>query len=140
MTNTKLLLDQFKKSLKTLHEVLKQAENVYVRDSTIQRFEYTYELAWKSVKVLLRNRGLIIKSPYEAFKEAFVQGVIEYDQLWIKMIEVRNSTSHAYKENLAILAYKIIPKFALKFDELVVGLEAEVNKKELKMKVPKKSR
>lgn len=53
----KLALDHFEKALARLHEVLAQPENEFIRDATIQRFEFTFEAAWKAMYRWLRARG-----------------------------------------------------------------------------------
>jgi hypothetical protein len=50
MSNGKLVLTPFEKALELLESVLQVPKDAIVRDATIQRFEYTYELAWKMIK------------------------------------------------------------------------------------------
>lgn len=71
------------------------------RDSAVKRFEFTVELAWKSIQMFLREQKIICRSPKESFKEAFKFGLIKDDPRWIEMIEDRNLTVHTYDENFA---------------------------------------
>ena len=52
-----LALGHFEKSLHRLKEALAQPEDDFIRDSVIQRFEFTFETAWKAMYRWLRARG-----------------------------------------------------------------------------------
>jgi len=73
------------------------------RDGLIQRFEFTVELAWKSLKEYLEDQGAIlgIASPRGVLKEAYAAGVITDAETWNRIIEARNITSHVYDEKTA---------------------------------------
>jgi len=68
------------------------------QEGIIQRFEYTYELAWKTVKDYLEASGIHITpvTPRNVIKEAFAAGIIEDGQVWIDMMGHRNLLSHTY--------------------------------------------
>ena len=66
-------------------------------DASIQRFEFTYELCWKTMKRYLAPEGFPLTSPKEVFKELFRLGwMTEGDGLWNQMLTDRNLTSHTY--------------------------------------------
>ncbi|MFR3790356.1 MAG: nucleotidyltransferase substrate binding protein [Blautia massiliensis (ex Durand et al. 2017)] len=73
------------------------------RDGLIQRFEFTVELAWKSLKEYLEDQGTIlgIASPRGVLKEAYAAGAIMDAETWNHIIEARNITSHVYDEKTA---------------------------------------
>ena len=73
------------------------------RDGLIQRFEFTVELAWKSLKEYLEDQGAVlgIASPRGVLKEAYAAGVITDADTWNRIIEARNITSHVYDEKTA---------------------------------------
>jgi len=48
-----IILTTFEKALLSLEKALEQPKNEFIRDSVIQRFEYTYELAWKMLRRFL---------------------------------------------------------------------------------------
>jgi nucleotidyltransferase substrate binding protein (TIGR01987 family) len=111
MTKFESLLDDFEKVLTKLDEVLKLEKTEINRDSAIQRFEIAVDLAWKTLKTYLEEyKGIICRSPKGCFREAFSQGIIDYDDYWIKIIDFRNQTSHLYSENLADKIYDELPK------------------------------
>jgi len=74
-----------------------------LRDSVIQRFEYTYELSWKFMKYLWRYNENEIETitSYQAIKIAFKAWYIDDMKKWFKMIDYRNKTSREYMENIA---------------------------------------
>lgn len=68
------------------------------QEGIIQRFEYTYELAWKTVKDYLEESGIILSpvTPRNVIKEAFAAGIIDDGQTWIDMMLHRNMLAHTY--------------------------------------------
>jgi len=127
MTNerTKLQLDLFEKALLKLKDALSQNETEYVRDSVIQRFEFTFEMAWKSLRRILLDRGENVPdSAYETLQAAFKAGLIKDADLWRDIRDNRNSTSHTYQEIVAIKVAAFIRGTATSaFDELLTTLK-----------------
>lgn len=74
----------------------------------IQGFEYTFELAWKTLKDYLEARQVAAKFPREVIKQAFQYDLIENGDVWIDMLEKRNLMAHAYDEATAQTAYELI--------------------------------
>ena len=97
---TKALVYDFGKSLIRLREASKEAlsKGSIVIDGTIQRFEFTFELSWKLMRLVLQNEGIDTNSPHAAIKEAFRNKLIQDGDAWIDMLEDRNMTSHLYDE------------------------------------------
>jgi len=92
-----------------LREAAAQPETDLVRDAVIQRFEFTFELVWKSLKLYLERQGLDCGGPRSTLKKAFAEGLInsqEEADVWLQMLEDRNLTSHAYDEALACRIYR----------------------------------
>jgi nucleotidyltransferase substrate binding protein (TIGR01987 family) len=99
----RLALDHFEKALARLHEVLAQPENEFIRDATIQRFEFTFEAAWKAMYRWLRARGVDLdEDAYSTIPEAFKRSLITEEKRWGEMRKYRNLTSHTYNLPLAI--------------------------------------
>ena len=68
----------------------------------IKAFEFTHELAWKTLKDFLENRGVQdLYGSKDATRKAFGSGLIEGGETWMDMIQSRNLTSHAYDEATA---------------------------------------
>lgn len=70
-------------------------------DACIQRFEFTIELFWKLLKRILESKGQEATYPKDILREAFKGKLINDENAWLKMLEDRNKTSHAYNQDLA---------------------------------------
>ena len=81
-------------------------------DGVLQRFEFTFELAWKTLKDYMEYQGFSnrIGSPREIIQQAFKHGIIEDGETWIKMMLSRNALSHLYDENTSRKIYEEIKK------------------------------
>ena len=103
------LFGQFKEA----HSRLKEAINIkketdIKRDAVIKRFEFTYELLWKTYKKLARSQKLDYFNPKACFQFAFKSGLIEDEQLFVEIIDARNKTTHVYSEEEAKKIYNFI--------------------------------
>lgn len=91
------------------------------RDGLIQRFEFSTELAWKSLKDYLEDQGLSISmaSPRAVLKEAYASGIVDDETVWNEILQARNLTSHIYDEKTAItIADQICHHFMAAFRKL----------------------
>ena len=114
---------QYQKAVKRLDEILKKRKNKIVRDSAIKRFEITFDLAWKTIKAFLEEeKGIKCVSPKDCFREAYRQGLIEYDEIWLKMTDWRNSAVHTYSEKFADELYKKLPECLKSFKKLLKNI------------------
>jgi nucleotidyltransferase substrate binding protein (TIGR01987 family) len=77
------------------------AFNELEREGLIQRFEYTYELAWKTLRDYLEENGITVNpvTPRNVIKEAFAAKIVTDGQAWIDMMLDRNRLSHTYDFN-----------------------------------------
>lgn len=89
-------------SLKESNDALqKDPNNSFIKDSLIQRYEYSIELAWKTLKDFLENEGYTeATSPKAVIRLALKEGYLKNTE-WINALEDRNKTSHAYDEQMA---------------------------------------
>ena len=98
-----LARQQYGRALARLHEVLAVDESEIVRDALIQRFEFTYELAWKTMFYWLRDAGEKVPEIVRAVLQAgFKAELISDAQAWERIKEFRDETSHTYDQNKAI--------------------------------------
>lgn len=102
--------NNFKLTLNAL--ALKELENFSSNQNTgiiiykmaiIQAYEMAFELSWKTVKDFLTEQGIKTNFPREVIKEAFAYEIIDDGEVWIKMLDDRNATSHTYDEEKANL-------------------------------------
>ncbi len=120
MTKSEITIKQFEKAVKRLDEVLAVPETDIIRDSAIQRFEFTLDISWKMLKALLEEeKGIICVSPKECFREAYRQSIINYAEDWIEFVNMRNETVHTYDEDNAERIYGQLPNALLHFKELL---------------------
>jgi nucleotidyltransferase substrate binding protein (TIGR01987 family) len=77
-------------------------EHVTSRKGRSQRFEYSFELAWKTVKDFLEAGGVLLSivSPRQVLKDAFAARIIPDGQVWIDMLDHRNLLSHTYDSSV----------------------------------------
>ena len=69
------------------------------RQGLIQVFEFTHELAWKTLKDFLQARAVSgLYGSKDTTREAFSQGLIADGELWMEMIRHRNLSTHTYDE------------------------------------------
>lgn len=118
----------FQKALTQLERAVDMDQyNDLEREGLIQRFEYTIELAWKTLQDLLGAKGYEdIKGPKPVIRQAFNDGYILDGNAWLEMWDGRLLTSHTYDEDTAIeLADKIKNKFYFLLDDLDKKLAQE---------------
>lgn len=94
-------------ALEKLQEMVEEPEmeKSYVKDATIQRFEFCAELFWKTLKKICIQEEYDVTSPKSVLEKAFELKLIDDESLWTLMIKDRNETSHTYKQKLAIEVY-----------------------------------
>ena len=109
---------RFRKALDRLAEALAKEENDLKADASIQRFEFTFELVWKTIKRALLVEGIICKTPRECLKESFRLGLISDEENWLAMLDDRNAMSHIYSEEEARIIYTRLPDYQQVFENL----------------------
>ncbi|HBW37009.1 nucleotidyltransferase substrate binding protein [Desulfosporosinus sp. BICA1-9] len=101
--------DNFRKAISQLKEFIEKPElNKFEKQGLIQCFEYTFELAWKTMKDYLEEQGFNIKSPRMAIQTGFQIELLQDGHVWIDALEKRNLMAHTYNENLTIEAERLI--------------------------------
>lgn len=121
MSKTQIKFEKFQKALLSLEiiymkPVLADRANI---DATIQRFEFTFELAWKFLKDYFLEKGVQLNYPKEIIKEAFSVGMINNEKLWLQVLSDRNLTSHTYDEKLADDIYARIKNYVPEIKKLL---------------------
>lgn len=108
-----LKLQELQKALNSLNEAVQAPKNDLVRDSAIKRFEYTFELLWKTSKIYLSIIfGVDAFSPKECFRELRRnQKISDSDtEVLLMMADDRNEIIHTYNEKFANELYAKIKK------------------------------
>lgn len=93
----------FQKALMLLGEALALEDPTDLEiEGMIQRFEYTFELAWKTLKDYLEDKGYPdIVGSRDSIRLAFANGIIDEGETWMDMISDRILSSHLYEEKIA---------------------------------------
>ncbi|MDQ3205343.1 MAG: nucleotidyltransferase substrate binding protein [Pseudomonadota bacterium] len=117
---------QFLKALERLREAMAENETDLIRDAMIQRFEFTFEMAWRTLFRLLTDRGERVAQQSSAVLAAAFTGLLLDDPaLWDRIRIARNQTSHTYDEDKAVEVAAMIRADALSaFDALAAKLAA----------------
>jgi nucleotidyltransferase substrate binding protein (TIGR01987 family) len=94
-------LTNFERALRLLREAMAEgpeALNQLEKEGVIQRFEYCFELAWKTVKDYMEASGVVfdVVMPRQVIKDAFAAKVLNDGATWIAMLDHRNLLSHTY--------------------------------------------
>ena len=125
LTNQKIVnqLTNLIKDLKKANQRLKEASvsrpTKMNKDATIQRFEFTFELSWKTIQSYIRDQGFDCKSPKSCFRLAATLDLIENIKVWFKYLDARNFIAHTYNEKLAENVYRQAIKFSSEVDKLL---------------------
>lgn len=98
-----------------------------MRESTIQRFEYTFELSWKLMSSILKEQGVEVYGTRHILREAYRLGLIDDLEAWFEFADNRNKSSHIYKEQTAMEVYQVATDdFVPHVESLVKVAQAEV--------------
>jgi len=127
--------DNFQKAFLLLKEALEEKPiNEYSKleqEGIIQRFEYTFELAWKTIKDKLFYEGYDEKTPRAVIRRAFeVEFISEEDtEIWLDSLDKRNTLSHTYNEDAAREALEAIrDNYYPVIKQVYQSLKAEINR------------
>ncbi len=94
--------DNFKRAFALLREAIEimQARELtqLEKEGVIQRFEYTWELAWKVLGDYLDSTGVVLETitPAAVIRAAFAAKIITDGDVWMKALDARNKMSHTY--------------------------------------------
>lgn len=124
-----LALGQFEKALGRLQDVMALDETDIVRDALIQRFEFTFETAWKAAYRWLRARGAdVAEEAFAVLPRAFANRLVTDEGAWNQMRKMRNLTSHTYHEPHALQVAAFVRQEGLRlFGELLATLQARAD-------------
>lgn len=112
-------MEDFEKALDRLEEALAVEKTEIVRDSCIKRFEIVFDLGWKTLKAFLQEiHNASCASPITCFREAIKIGLIEHDDFWLEVKNIRNLTIPTYNRETAEEVYATLPVVLKHFREL----------------------
>jgi len=126
MERVKERLEIAQKTLKTMQEIVGVKEPTAIqRDAAIQRFEYTFEVVWKTAQMYLKEfEGVETGSPKSTARACFQVGILSNvaGKSALSMIDDRNLTVHTYNESLAMAIYSRLESYAKLMEEWLVEI------------------
>ena len=97
------------------------------KEGLVQRFEYTFELSWKTLKDYLESKGVMVSFPREVIKEAFANEVVVDGETWLEMLDNRNLMAHTYDQAIFNeVVEKIVKKYFFALKQLIEYFEDRV--------------
>lgn len=129
MKRFKERFEDYVKALDKLKEAMLETPTDIVIDGTLQRYEFTFELAWKTMKDYLEYNGFSdnIASPRAIIQLAYQAKVIKNGNTWINMMLDRNVLSHLYDEEKSREIYDNIKKSYLdEFEKLKLFFQKNI--------------
>lgn len=129
-------ITSFEKALNSLKEVIEvynsDKTNLIIRDSMIQRFEYTYSIALKMIKRFFSQGAFVLENIEgmtfnEMIRQANKMELLKSDlEKWDDFRQKRNFTSYTYDENVAKAVALVIEDFAVEVDFLLNSLKEKI--------------
>ena len=111
-----LFVEPLIKANESLVAALKRAnqypDDDMLRDACILRFEFTFELVWKTLKRILMYRGLDHNSPRQVFRYAAKEQLLKNPETWFDFLEKRNRTTHTYNHETAKEIFAALADFS----------------------------
>ncbi len=119
-------ISQLQKALDRLNEALSAEQTQLNKDGTIQRFEFTFELLWKTLKTYIEELGrdATPASPKDVFRVAADLQIIPDPKPYFDFLEKRNLSSHTYSELQADAIYQAIKDFPQAVDRVLIKISS----------------
>jgi len=117
-------LATYEQALTTFKEALLEHPSQLERDGAIQRFEYCFDLSWKTLKRFLEKRGLMnLNSPRSVFAAAFAENIIDDEVVWSNILLKRNASVHTYNQALAENLFALLPEYYEAMQKLILMMK-----------------
>ena len=121
-------LIKLKNAFFSLSEGVEKAVDELDKDGVIQRFEFTIELLWKALRIILKYENIEVNSPRDSFKEGFRLGIINDEKTFLSMLEDRNLTSHIYDQDTSETIFKRIKeKYIPVLENILIKLQERMD-------------
>ena len=128
------MLDKISKLLSDLKEAVLRLDEAYEKydkldlsrlekDGIIQRFEFTFELSWKLMQVVLTDQHKQVYGVKTVIRESAKLGLVDSPIKWFGFLDARNLTAHAYKQKTADEVLKKAKKFGIIVKKLIKEVE-----------------
>jgi nucleotidyltransferase substrate binding protein (TIGR01987 family) len=124
-------LDHYAKASERLREAVVTAQtrelSLLEKEGMIQRFEYSWELAWKMLKDYLESQGIVLEAitPAAVIKKAYAAKIIDQGEVWMQALDARNKMSHSYDaEAFEVIVKAICRDFTPLFVKLLHDMQS----------------
>jgi nucleotidyltransferase substrate binding protein (TIGR01987 family) len=122
LTKKESQLQDLQTAAKRLKEALEKEKDDIVRDAVIQRFEFTFELTWKTILTVLRENDIEFRGVKTVFRDAARIGLLDDVEEWFSYLEARNLTTHTYDLEIAEKVYQKAKGFSKAIEILLPKL------------------
>lgn len=121
-----LEIGQLQNALDRLKEVLAAEPTQFNKDAAIQRFEFTFELLWKTLKTYVEESGrnAMPTSPKDVFRVAADLQIISDPKPYFDFLEKRNLSSHTYSESEVSVIYEAIKDFPATVESVLAKISS----------------
>lgn len=120
------LFADLQEAQKRLEETQGFPSDLAHQDATIQRFEFTFELSWKTMQTLAKENGIEAFGPRNSIRAAAQLKLIDDPQEWFVFLDYRNKTTHLYKADIAKEVFAHIPKFIPLLNNFVSKAQTQI--------------
>lgn len=124
MTKLQSLIEDLESANQRLKEAISLKPTQIHKDATIQRFEFTFELAWKNLQAYVRDQGFDCNSPKNCIREGARVEIIDNPEDWFDYLKARNLIAHTYNEKMADKIYRQAAKFPKEIDDLLEKIKS----------------
>ncbi len=96
-----------------------------LRDASIRRFNFTFELSWRTTKRILGyGQSSVPHFPTDVIRHAAKNELIDNPIIWFKFLKAKNQIPEGYKEEVANQIFSQLPLFQKELDQLVTKILA----------------
>lgn len=99
-----------------------------LQSGLVQTYEYTFELALKTLKDYLESKGFLLRSPRETIRQGFQSGYIANAEDWLQALADRNLTVHIYDDEVMVCVLKgIFERYFIILQEFYTSFKAKTD-------------
>ena len=122
------ILTDLKNAFARLQEALDLEETLIVKDASIQRFEFTFELCWKLMQAVAKFKDAkTTGSVRDSIRTAAQLGIVDDPEPWFEFHEERNKASHTYDLEMADEVFQKVKGFPSLVNQLIGVVEKVLN-------------
>ena len=118
----------FKRLSRAIEVVNSAPDDDLLQSGLVQTYEYTFELAWKTLKDYLMLEGFEVRSPRETIRQGFQSGYIMNGEDWLQALADRNLTTYIYDDEIIIRVLNdIFERYFFLLQDFYVSFKEKAN-------------